>query len=768
MKTSTLFSRFFRETRFGLVATGLILAITLWQPLHAQTTHTAVVSGGSLEVTTTWPNGTLPVSGDADIWSTGANIIYPNTTPYTFLGGTLNIATGGLLRQNKPTAVLNLNNLTLNGGTIQGYNNGGWTFDLQNNATNYFTLNSGTILGASFTAVKPTVFKNASLAGKGTITIGQSDYSAFDSYIEFQSTVITKGFKGKFEVVPGMANTTTTNGHGGMLKLNAIAAGNESFGVKVLATGAGVTSNGNTYASTVAGKLYFTPGAGNTVTLVSLTLGGTDIGPGTYAYSAFTTAQQVYLDSRSTGTITVTGAINAPTGVVATAGNANATVAFTAPVNDAGYAITNYTVIPYDVTAATTGATVTGTASPVSVTGLTNGHSYTFTVTATNKVSVTSAASTASSAVTPIANPVPNAPTNVVATAGNTQVSVSFTPSVANGSTIDHYTVTPYAGTTAGTPVTCTSSPVTITGLSNGTTYTFQLTANDLVSGASSVATSNAVIPAVAPDAPTNVAVTNSANFTARVTFDAPVNTGGAPIIDYTVTPNDGTTAGTAVTGTSSPIIIANLVSGTTYTFTVTARNNAFSSVASLPSNSVQIANNPGPPTSIVATAGNGQASVAFVAPVSTGGPGVSILDYTVTAYDGLGTTPVAGIATVTGTTSPITVTGLTNGTSYTFKVTSRNSLTSSGYSTASNAVTPSGTTGLNQLLQNDLVVVKDKAIQLNNSANSLEVYNVVGACIINMQHIAASSVMSVPESGIYLVKVKTDKGISVQKIMIK
>ena len=69
---------------------------------------------------------------------------------------------------------------------------------------------------------------------------------------------------------------------------------------------------------------------------------------------------------------------NAPTGVTATAGNASASVAFTAPTNVGGGAITSYTVI------SSGGQIGTGTSSPITVSGLTNGTSYTFTVYAQN------------------------------------------------------------------------------------------------------------------------------------------------------------------------------------------------------------------------------------------------------------------------------------------------------------------------------------------------------------------------------------------------
>jgi hypothetical protein len=86
----------------------------------------------------------------------------------------------------------------------------------------------------------------------------------------------------------------------------------------------------------------------------------------------------------------------APTTVVAAAGESQATVTWSAPVDDGGTAITGYTV-----TAAPGGAAcATAGALTCVVTGLTPGTSYTFTVTATN-VAGTSTASVASNAVTP-------------------------------------------------------------------------------------------------------------------------------------------------------------------------------------------------------------------------------------------------------------------------------------------------------------------------------------------------------------------------------
>ena len=89
----------------------------------------------------------------------------------------------------------------------------------------------------------------------------------------------------------------------------------------------------------------------------------------------------------------------------------------------------------------------------------------------------------------------------------------------------------------------------------------------------------------------------------------------------------------------------------------------------------------PGAPTSPVATAGNASASVAFVAPADTGFPANAITGYRVTS------TP--GGFTGTGLTSPVTVSGLTNGTAYTFTVAAQNVNGYGPESVSSNSVTP-------------------------------------------------------------------------------
>ena len=160
---------------------------------------------------------------------------------------------------------------------------------------------------------------------------------------------------------------------------------------------------------------------------------------------------------------------DAPTAVIAAAGNGGASVMWFAPLLNGGRAITGYTVttVGSGQQCTTTGALF------CSVTGLTNGAHYTFTVTATNG-SGTGAASGPSNSVTPSPT-VPGKPTAVTAAAGDGSANVSWTaPTDNGGSAITSYTVTsqPDGQTCSSSTTSCT-----ISGLVNSTAYTFTVTA---------------------------------------------------------------------------------------------------------------------------------------------------------------------------------------------------------------------------------------------------------------------------------------------------
>jgi len=354
----------------------------------------------------------------------------------------------------------------------------------------------------------------------------------------------------------------------------------------------------------------------------------------------------------------------------ATAANASATVRFDAPGNNGGAAITAYTVV-----SSPGGISASGTTSPITLTGLANGTSYTFSVTATNAAG-TSAASAASNSVVPSTGP--GAPTMGAATRGNASATVSFTaPTDTGGSTITAYTVSASPG---GNAVSATTSPITVGGLTNGTAYTFTVTATNVNGTSAASVASNSITPATVPGAP------NLATWTAgvgsggvvvhdggaSVYFDAPWY-GGSAITGYTLS-----CGGNTATAASSPISISGLTNGLSYTCSVAASNALGTGDASA-AFALSPRGVPGAPTIGAASAGDASATVSFTAPTDTGGLPVAF--YTVSASPG-------GFAS-SGTASPITVAGLVNGTAYTFKVTAANAAGIGASSADSNSVTP-------------------------------------------------------------------------------
>ena len=224
-------------------------------------------------------------------------------------------------------------------------------------------------------------------------------------------------------------------------------------------------------------------------------------------------------------------------------------------------------------------------------------------VTAINGISPNgSALSSPTAEITPVA---PGVPVVGTPTRGDLQINVPVTAPASNGgSTILKYQFSTDGGTTWSdrTDTATVSSPIVIKFLSTdgttpivaGTTYPIQIRAvNSATPGDSAGSTSVSVTAAAAPGAPTTVTATATGQTTASVSFTAPTSNGGSAITTYTVTSTPG---GVTASGSSSPITVSGLNSGSTYTFTVVANNGAINSVASAPSTSITTATPPPPP----------------------------------------------------------------------------------------------------------------------------------------------------------------------------
>lgn len=292
-----------------------------------------------------------------------------------------------------------------------------------------------------------------------------------------------------------------------------------------------------------------------------------------YTFSATATNIVGISTSVSASSITSLSVPSAPTNVVATAGDSSCTLSFTAPSSNGGTPITEYTAISSPggiVTNFTTAITSTGIGRAY-IRGLTNGTSYTFTITAKNAIG-TGPSSSPSNPVTPAGKPV--APTTITATSNeNGQSTVTFSGQNLNGSTLTNYTVT--ATPSSGTAITATgnATPIIVTGLTNGTQYTFNVTITTANGSATSTATTTAT-PGGKPDKITSVTASPGSKLV-TLTFPQP-NTNGTPITSYTINAyyTDSTNAVKMETLTI-PVTSSNYsISGNNVTITLYTKSN--------------------------------------------------------------------------------------------------------------------------------------------------------------------------------------------------
>ena len=274
----------------------------------------------------------------------------------------------------------------------------------------------------------------------------------------------------------------------------------------------------------------------------------------------------------------------------------------------------------------------------------------------------------------------PGAPTIASVTSGPGQIAVSWlAPNNSGSPPITDYLVkySSNSGTTWTNfphPVS-TATSLTVTGLTNGTSHVIKVIAKSALGIGPPSANSLPSTPATVPGAPTILSTVPSAGKIA-VAWTVPASTGGSNITDYVV--KISTNSGTTWTRVTRPVsaalshTITGLAGGASYWIKVIAKNAFGISPPSVNAVSVAAATVPGKPTAVVAVSGNALLAVTWAAPMNTGGS--PITDYLVKYSSNSGATWKNFIHPPL-TASPLTVTGLTNDTSYVIKVIAKNAI---------------------------------------------------------------------------------------------
>ena len=351
------------------------------------------------------------------------------------------------------------------------------------------------------------------------------------------------------------------------------------------------------------------------------------------------------------------------------------------------------------------------TVSNYTDTGLTNGTTYYYTVTAEDNGTNESGYSNEASA-TPV-DLVPAAPTGLAATPADTQVGLNWND---NGeSDLAGYNV--YRSTTQGGPYTKINGPLvgvsdyTDTGLTNGTTYYYVVTAEDNAAQESGYSSEvNATPQAVPPAAPSNLGATPD-NAKVDLNWD---DNGEPDLAGYNV--YRSTTLGGPYTKINGPLVgVSNYTdtsvsNGTTYYYVVTAENATLESGYSNEASATPQDLPPAAPTGLAAVRGHTKVDLDWNDNGESDLAGYNV--YRSTTQGGPYTKVNGSLVTV----SDYTDTGLTNGTTYYYVITAEdNGTNESGYSNEASAI-PNCAGRIWYLHNNPTPPVGDTASQANLS----------------------------------------------------
>lgn len=402
-------------------------------------------------------------------------------------------------------------------------------------------------------------------------------------------------------------------------------------------------------------------------------ISGVPTAAGTFGFSVMAQTSVNKASVNDSITVAARSVPSAPIGVSASiASTTSIALAWAAPASSGDDPVTSYAISWAGGSSTTTGLSAT-------LTGLTTGTAYSFSVAAVSAAGT--GAFTVANTVTPAGRP--GAPTITSAKSGNGQQTLVWSLASDNGSTVTQYLVESTTDSKKWVPAATTpgGTSAIVTGPTDGTVVWFRVTAiNGLGAGAPS--SSVLLTFAAQPGAPVVSATPADGSVSVSWTAAAP---NGSPVSSYSVSVSlDGRVIRGASSATPTPTVLTGLTNGTAYQVTVSATNG----IGATTSSGVMVTPRgiPGAVSDLAASSGD-TASILTWSAAEPNGDGVA---YTVerSADDGAHWSTV----TVTPATTQ-TLNGLTNGTRYWFRVTARNAA-GAGKSSAIATATPYGVPG--------------------------------------------------------------------------
>jgi hypothetical protein len=486
-------------------------------------------------------------------------------------------------------------------------------------------------------------------------------------------TGLTPGTTYDFDVVSANSAGTSSTSANATFATSAASGGGTPLKILYVAswsiTTSGATIGWSTEVNSTTQVLYgTTPSFGLTSPLQTsltnshgVTLSG--LNPGTtYYYAVQSTAPNGSSGTSSVYSFTTYGVAEPQISAVAVSGITGTSATITWTTDQPSTALVNYGTTTGYGAYSTLNSTLS-TSQSVTLTGLAPGTTYDFDVVSTDSIGYTSSSANLTFTTTTTASgsaPVISAVT--VSGISGTSATITWTTDQASSSLVNYGTTTGYGAASALNSALSTSHSVTLTGLTPGTTYDFDVvSANSAAS--SSTSANQSFVTTAQPPVMSAVTVSGITGTSATITWTT--DQASSSLVNYGTTTGYGSASAlNSALSTSHSVTLTGLTPGTTYDFDAVSANSAGTSSTSAngtfatPSTSGSSS-----PLNII--------GVAYWSVTSTGvtiGWSTEVNSNTQLAY---GLTPALGQTTPLQTTLTnshgVTLTGLTPGTTYYF-----------------------------------------------------------------------------------------------------